>query len=259
VEFIGIGTAGLDGMEVKPTDLKGHTANIAKLLDDICDSSSAESLVQVRDLIISTSNSAQFSRRVTTDLGGSEFALRLPIPDAQQARYWIGLHERWEGQTKRKIRFRDCGLRLYVGGKDEEAVQFLRLEWVAPTPDPDGEPIYQGKHAGHPHWHIDRSALVGPEDYLRSLDALTAPAPGLQSELEVFSEATSDLIPAQTRLVHDCSWLQKMHLPAQAQWMRSEWNGSAVPGPHQSEPSSLAELERWWAGALRYLVAELPH
>jgi hypothetical protein len=246
-------------MEAKPTDLKSHAANIAKILHEVCDGSSAEPLVQARDLVIATSNSAQLSRRVTTDLGGSEFALRLPIPNAQQARYWIGLHERWEGQAKRRIRFHDCGLRLYIGGKDEEAVQFLRLEWVAPTSDPDGEPIYQGKHAGHPHWHIDRSALVGPEDYWRSLDALTAPAHELQSELEVFGESTVGLISAQTRVVHDCSWLQKMHLPAHAQWMRSEWNGSAIPGPHQCEPSSLQELERWWNGALRYLVAELPY
>jgi hypothetical protein len=246
-------------MEANPTDLKSHAANIAKILDDVCDGSSAAPLVQARDLIIATSNSAQLSRRVTTDLGGSEFALRLPIPDAQQARYWIGLHERWEAQSKRKIRFRDCGLRLYMSGKDEEPVQFLRLEWVAPTSNPDGEPLYQGKHAGHPHWHIDRSALVGPEDYWRSLEALTAPAPELKSELEVFSETMVERTPAQSRLVHDCSWLQKMHLPAQAQWMRSEWNGSSIPGPHQCEPSSLEELERWWNGALRYLVAELSH
>jgi len=246
-------------MEAKPTDLKGHASKIGRILDEVCGASRAGPLVLAGDLIIATANCMPLSRRVTTDLGGGEFALRLPIPDAQQPRYWIALHEHWEWKNKHKIRFRDCGLRLYIGGKEEEAVQLLRLEWVAPTSDPDGEPIYQGKHAGHPHWHIDRSALVGPGDYWRSIEALTAPAPELQPELEVFSEATVDLIPARTRLVHDCSWLQKVHLPAEAEWMRSEWNGSAIPGPHQCEPSSLEELERWWAGALRYLVAELPH
>lgn len=246
-------------MEAKRTALKDHATNIAKILDEVCDAASVGPLVKAVDLVIATLNSTPLSRRVTTDLGGSEFALRLPIPDAQQARYWIGVHERWEWKGKRKIRFLDCGLRLYVGGKDEEAVQVLRLEWVAPTLDPDGEPIYQGRHAGHPHWHIDRPALVGPEDYWRSLETLTAPAPELQPELEDFSETAVDQIPARTRLVHDCSWLQKMHLPAQAQWMQSKWNGSAIPGPHQCEPSSLEELERWWAGSLRYLVAELPH
>jgi hypothetical protein len=244
-------------MVAKPTDLRGHATKIATVLDEVCGSFNAGLLVLAKELIIITSDSPPFSRRVTTDLGVSEFALRLPIPNAQQPRYWIGLHERWEWKSKHRIRFCDCGLRLYIGTSDEEPVQLLRLEWVAPTSNPDGEPVYQGKHAGHPHWHIDRSALVGPVDYWRSLDTLTTPALELQPEVEVFGQFTGD-VNLSPRLVYDCSWFHKLHLPAQAQWMQWEWNGNAVPGPHQSEPSSLDDLNRWWAGALRYLAAELP-
>lgn len=248
-------------MEVKRKDLKNHATSIAAVLQDVCDAFNTGPLVQENDesgniVIIITHWNKPFSRQVMTDLGGSESALRLPIPDAKHPRYWIGLHERWEPISKYKIRFRDCGLRLYVGSEEEQAVQILRLEWVAPNRDPDGDLIYDGKHAGHPHWHIDRSALIGPEDYWRSLEIQTAPAAQVQHEPEVFNENTVSQA-ALERPIHDCSWLQQLHLPAQAGWMQAKWNGSAVPGPHQSEPTDLGQLDGWWTGALRYLVSEL--
>ncbi|HTX36943.1 MAG TPA: hypothetical protein VME43_18065 [Bryobacteraceae bacterium] len=188
---------------------------------------------------------------MTTDLGFRETALRFPIPNARHPRFWVAMQEQWKWKGKHKVRFMECGLRLYVGGRDEEAIQFLRLEWVAPTFDNSGVQIYQGAHAGHPHWHIDRSALVGQEDYLRSLEILTAPAP--EAGAEEFNEGAL-VVP---RL--DFSWLQSMHLPAQAGWMHPpSWDGRTVPGPHQCEPSSVAELEHWWVGALRYFSVELP-
>ena len=134
-----------------------------------------------------------------------------------------------------------------------EALQFLRLEWVAPTVDPEGAEVYDGKHAGHPHWHIDRAALVGEDDYLKALETLTLPEQ--RTDAEVFRPAVNQTPP---RFVHDCSWLPKMHLPAQAGWMHVEWDAHKVPGPHQSEPESMRELDQWWAGALRYLITELP-
>jgi len=251
-------------MEAKRAQLKDHASIIAAVLRDVCDASNTGPLVQESDesgniVIVITHSNKPLSRLVTTDLGLREPALRLPIPDAHQPRYWIGLHERWEWKSAHRIRFRDCGLRLYVGGENEEAVQVLRLEWVAPTSNPNGELIYSGKHAGHPHWHIDRSALVGPEDYWRSLESLTAPPLEPQPDLEVFSEASVSVRPAQLRLIHDCSWVQELHLPAHAGWMLSEWDGHTIPGPHQCEPESIARLEHWWAGALRYFASELAH
>jgi hypothetical protein len=197
------------------------------------------------------------SREVTTDLGVREIALRLPIPDTRDSRFWIAMQEQWDWKSKHKVCFRECGLRLYAGDRSEEAVQFLRLEWVAPTSDGDGAQIYQGKHAGHPHWHVDRSALVGQEDYFRSLEILTAPALAPHAGVEDFS-GTAALITAPAQPLLDFSWLQKVHLPARAQWMQSEWDGRQVPGPHQCEPTSLDELVHWFAGALRYFSAELP-
>jgi hypothetical protein len=240
-------------MEAKLTELNGHTKGINAALTEACIVPSSGPLVRVNDLIVSTFNSGTLSRRVTSDLGSSEFAVRLPIPDANEPRFWIAMHERWGYKNKLTVRFLDCGLRLYVGSRDEEAVQVMRLEWVAPKPDHKGIPVYDGKHAGHPHWHIDRAALVGPEDYLRSLDILTAP--DSQNELQDFSESTAR---PERRFVYDCSWIMRMHLPAQARWMDLEWKNSEIPGPHQSEPSDIAALGRWWAGSLRYFAAELP-
>ncbi len=195
------------------------------------------------------------SRKVLTDLGSSEVALRLPIPDVHRPRFWIALHERWIPVSRHKIRFRECGLRLYAGTVDEDATQILRLEWVAPTEDPEGISSYQGKHAGHPHWHIDRAALIGPADYLHSLEALSASDAEL--ETEEFGATTASSEPRGLRL--DCSWLQDIHLPALARWAQLAWDGHKIPGPHQNEPYSLEELANWWTGALRYFSAELPH
>lgn len=240
-------------MEAKFTELKDHAKGINAVLAEVCAAPNSKPLLREDKLIISTSNSGILSRRVTTDLGSSEFAVRLPIPDANEARFWLAMHERWEYKNKRTIRFHDCGLRLYVGARYEEAIQVMRLEWVAPTADPDGIPVYDGKHAGHPHWHIDRAALIGPEDYLRSLEILTAQ--DLQPELQDFTESAAR--PGR-RFIYDCSWILRMHLPAQAGWMDFEWKNREVPGPHQSEPSDITALGRWWAGSLRYFATELP-
>jgi hypothetical protein len=243
-------------MDINPTALARHVAKINAILQDVCKVSGPTPLVKEQDLIITTLGYTSASRVVTTDLGGSGFALRLPIPDPGNPNYRVGLYERWESRNRHRICFRQCGLRLYIGGPEEEPIQLLRLEWVAPTIDRDGGFTYDAKHAGHPHWHIDRAALVGPEDSARWLESSIASQPSTHIEAEVFEASTKSPSLGQTR--RDFSWVQGMHLPAHAQWMLSEWNGRKIPGPHQCEPSSLVELERWWAGSLRYLLAELP-
>lgn len=243
-------------MEATPTELRKHATRINAVLQNTCDASDPAPLVHLTDgtITLATSCPRALSREVTTDLGLREIALRLPIPDNRNPRFWIAMQEQWKWRSKHRACFVECGLRLYMGDRSEEAIQFLRLEWVAPISDDDGIQIYQGKHAGHPHWHVDRSALVGQEEYFRSLETLTAPAP--EVEVEEFGEADSVGATAQPLL--DFSWLQKIHLPARAQWMQSEWDGNQVPGPHQCEPINLEELIHWWAGALRYFSAELP-
>jgi hypothetical protein len=242
-------------MEAKRTELHEHTTRINAVLQEICDASDPAPLVRLVDGTISlaTSCPSHLRREVTTDLGVREIALRLPIPDTHDPRFWIAMHEEWEWTSKHKARFFQCGLRLYMGSRSEEAVQFLRLEWVAPTLH-DGVQSYQGTHAGHPHWHVDRSALVGPEESFLSLETLTAPTP----QVEEFNETTSSGT-VLTQPLFDFSWLHNIHLPARAQWMQLEWDGSQVPGPHQCEPNSLNELVHWWEGALRYVSMELPH
>jgi len=242
-------------MDVKYAELQKHAAKINAVLLQTCDTSHPAPLVQENDghIAISTSCPPTLSRRVTTDLGGTEIALRLPIPDVHNPRFWIGIHEQWEWRAKtgkHKVYFLACGLRVYAGDRGEAAVQFLRLEWVAPASGEDGIPVYQGAHAGHPHWHVDKSALVGQEAYLQSLAIRTASEP----QVEEFSEAA---VSAEAQPLLDFSWLRNVHLPARAQWMQLEWDGTKVPGPHQCEPVSLEELANWWAGALRYVSTEL--
>jgi hypothetical protein len=243
-------------MDVTRTELQKHTKHINAVLQETCDATDPAPLIQLADGTIALATSCPWAlrREVTSDLGVRETALRLPIPDTDNPRFWIAMQEQWQWISSHRARFLHCGLRLYSGERSGEAIQFLRLEWVAPK-TLDGIPSYQGKHAGHPHWHIDRSVLIGRTEYSRFLGIPTDP---VQQEAEEFSEAvTSD--NAAARAAHDFSWLQKIHLPAHAQWMLQLWDGSKIPGPHQCEPNSLDELERWWAGALRYVSSELPH
>jgi len=244
-------------MEVTRTELQKHVAKVNAVLQETCDASDPAPLVQLVDgtITLAPSCPAALCRQVTTDLGVREIALRLPIPDPRSPRFWVAMHEQWNWKGRHRVCFNQCGLRLYVGDRSEDAIQFLRLEWAAPILDDDGIASYQGKHAGHPHWHIDRSALAGQEDYVRSLEILTTPRS--QGGPEEFSVATvQNDAPFQPLL--DFSWIKDMHLPARAQWMHTEWDGFKVPGPHQCEPTSLDELTHWWIGALRYVSAELP-
>ena len=241
-------------MEATRTELREHTKRINAILQATCDASDPAPLVQIIDgtIVLATSCPSTLRREVTTDLGVREIALRLPIPNTTNPRFWIAMQEQWVGTRKHRARFVQCGLRLYMGERNEDAIQFLRLEWVAPTLH-DGVQSYQGAHAGHPHWHVDRSVLIGPGEYFRSLETLTAP---VHQEAEDFGEASA-LDSAAMEPLLDFSWLQKIHLPARAQWMQLEWDGSQVPGPHQCEPNSLDELARWWAGSLKYVSIEL--
>jgi|ERR1700733_2778363 len=243
-------------MEATRSELKKHAKHINAILQEVCDAPDRAPLVHLTDGTIALAKTCPWAlrREVISDLGYLETALRLPIPDTDNPRFWIAMQEKWEWKGQHRACFLQCGLRLYIGERNGEAIQLLRLEWVAPTLH-EGVQSYQGRYAGHPHWHIDRSALIGSEEYSRSLEALTAPMP---QEVEDFSEvATSDGDTA--RPFRDFSWLQRIHLPARAQWMLQEWDGNQVPGPHQCEPKNLNELVNWWVGALRYLSTELPH
>lgn len=242
-------------LEATPTELQKHATGVNAILQKISEASNPAPIANLSDGVITLAKScpAELCREVTTDFGIREIALRLPVPDIRNPRFWIALQEQWGWKTKHRLWFIQCGLRLYIGERSEEAIQCVRLEWVAPTYDNNGIESYQGKHAGHPHWHVDRSALIGQEDYLRSLDILTAPAS--QIEPEIFDGAIPE---APSRPLLDFSWVQSIHFPARAEWMQSEWDGLQVPGPHQCEPNDLDELTHWWAGALRYFSTELP-
>src|SRR5438874_943010 len=118
-------------MEASPKELRQHVTRINVVLQDTCNASAPAPLVNLVNAAITLAPSCPtaLSRRVTTDLGVSEIALRLPIPDAKHPRFWIALHEQWQWKSVHKLYFDNCGLRLYMGDSGEQAVQFLRLEW----------------------------------------------------------------------------------------------------------------------------------
>jgi hypothetical protein len=238
-------------MEVNGAKFSGHVTKLSTILQKECNVSRAGPLVINQEFQITIPNgSTPPFQKVSTDLGHIESALELPVLTGRhKRRYWVGLRESWERKDKHKIRFVECSLRLYVGSTDQEPAHFLRLEWVAK----DHSGFYQGKHAGHPHWHIDRLALAGNKALSRSLEDLTAP--DQPPELEEFGVLTVSRALPQVDLF-DCSWVQNIHLPAHAGWM-NKWNGTDIPGPHQSEPDNFEALENWWAGSLRYFVHEL--
>jgi hypothetical protein len=244
-------------MIVKPAALDEHAKRLNGVLCEVSKASRHAQLLGGAGLTFSVRNSP-LSHQAVTDLGATEYVLPLLGNQSTNDNLWIGVHERWVAVNKYRIRFNDCGLRLYMGQRDENVSQILRLEWVAPEEDENGQIVYQGAHAGHPHWHIDQSALVGPETYWASLDALTQPLNAL-SELEDFGAEVVPSSPGTSsrRIVRDCSWLQRVHLAANARWADVGWNGTENPAPHQCEPESIESLNRWWAGALRYLRAEL--
>lgn len=239
-------------MEERRAVLRDHASTISRVLQEVCEAPSIP-LVEERGLTICIASSPVdgISRRVSSDFGHIESVLSLPIPNSDNPQLWVGLHEMWIPKGKRKVIFGNCGLRIYVGARNERTAQILRLEWVAPEHDELGVASYAGKHAGHPHWHIDRAALIGNRGYLRWMESLTEPGDG---ETEMFDEniSASDIPP-----LRDCEWLHRMHLPAHANWVEICWDGKSIPGPHQSEPKSASELNNWWAGSLWYLRREL--
>lgn len=238
-------------MECKSSQFANHVAEISKILQRECHISEAGLVVHQDFQIKIRGGPTPLFRPVTTEFDVLEYALELPIStQSHQRKYWVGLHEAWKPlRSKHKISFSRCSLRLYVSANQEEPAHFLRLEWVAPE---DG--IYQGRHAGHPHWHVDRVVLAGSKVLARSFED-PPPESGAPAVEEFGPLAASEPIQ-QGYSEFDCSWIQKIHLPAQAGWIK-KWRGTEVPGPHQSEPDNFEALENWWSGSLRYFVHEL--
>jgi hypothetical protein len=249
-------------MEIRASQMANHVSVVGQSLKNACKVAVPGPLVRSEDgdaglllVVFGTPADKSPFRSVTTDLGRTEIVVALDSADAGGQYYWIGLHERWAHRGKRRLQFVDCGIRVYSGTRNEQASQFLRLEWVAPQKKEDGGWVYMGAHAGHPHWHVDQSALVGPE-YWHALNLLTAP---VQEDvpIEAFSPDLVATTPSEAPGQQHFSWLKHVHLPAQADWMRVRWNGSKLPAPHQSEPLDLESLNWWWEGALHYVAAEI--
>ncbi len=246
-------------MEVRVEELDEHRTSLNSLLVEVSGAPDGTTLIRRNDLCLSTCGTEPYARSVVSDLDVVEFAVRLPVPSATQPRFWLALHECWRSASRRRVTFSDCGVRLYTGLDQSPPIQIMRLEWVAPVSSSEGGYIYQGAHAGHPHWHVDKDAFLSVKALYESLEALTAP-PTEVSEVptEEFSlENVSSPSEQSTPPYLDCSWMSAIHLPANAQWATVRWDGTTTPGPHQQKPESLNQVENWWEGSLRYIRAEL--
>ena len=110
-------------MDARRADLANHVTAISKIVAEVCSAPVSEPLVRAYDesgsiVVRITDWVGGRSRNVTTDLGQSEPALRLPVP-SDRPRLWLGLHERWTPVGKHRIHFQDCAIRLYIGAVDE--------------------------------------------------------------------------------------------------------------------------------------------
>lgn len=250
-------------MEASKRDVEAHFSTVGKALADACrlrayaplflsHSDPSEETLVARVHARSALREGDYAI-VLSDLSISEEVVALPGLGSTQ--YWLGLHEAWRRKKRTNV-FLQGGLRVYIG-TPPDAVQIIRLEWFAPQRTSEGATLFDGAHAGHPHWHVDRAALSSQSDYTRSLEQLTAPTPIAGGEVvEVFDPAAlRDEAPS--RPVYDCSWLPSLHLVAHAGWMLHEWDGHEQPGPHQSEPTTAKALTNWWLGALRYVALEI--
>lgn len=251
-------------MQARKREVEEHTAQISRVLAKVCELTPTRPLVRLLSgqgglhtgqVVLSVGGAipVHSARTVTSDLGITEEVVALPVPSADSPRYWLGLHEEWAPSGRNKLDFVQCGLRLYVADLGANAAQMLRLEWVAPEKI-GGTEVFHGNRAAHPHWHIDRAALIGPFEFERSLEMITAPT--CVPELESFDESAIN-VNMPVDLSYDCSWLPKFHLPAQSGWMTALWDGQLVPGPHQNAPLTLEYLSRWWTGSLYYVAAEI--
>ena len=138
-------------MEAKRSEMSEHASGIAQVLASLSGVKLVSPLVGTYEspasgeivitIVSGVPNPSLPQRKVTTDLGLVETVLGLPIPDSNQPKFWIGLHESWMFLTKHRVGFKDCGIRVYMGSADEESSQFLRLEWVAPDVAKDGTEV----------------------------------------------------------------------------------------------------------------------
>lgn len=250
-------------MEIKVAKLKAHQALIERAMRDVCRLPSSVRFMEARSEagtlhigIARLGSATDKQRQVIGDMGRSENVFALPFDDANgRTVFWIGAHEIWQFTGKgKRLTFSTCGLRLYSAAADENIDQLLRLEWTGRHSDG----TYAGDHAGHPHWHIDQAALGGREVKQllaeRRMDQPLSKDPTIETFMPGLVLGSETLSPSST-LVY--GWLTKVHLPAQAEWMHTAWDGSSRPGPHQCDPENLSSLGLWWEGAIRYLKTEL--
>lgn len=237
-------------MEAKKKDVERHAGRVGAALADACNVKRGGGVFKSESsgLYFTISPPAEQVAEATTSLGRREYVLALPRLGARRG-FFLGAHEEWEPVgRKNRLRFRACALRVYVGTDDASPAPLARLEWVAGREDKEGVIAYAGGHAGHPHWQVDENVLAPPHPDL-ALD--------ISATVEDF--APDDLGEDRAGISTDgFTWFGRLHLPAHGGWMEKAWGEDAgVPGPHQNTPERIEQLDLWWRGSIRYIVAEL--
>jgi hypothetical protein len=174
--------------------------------------------------------------------------------------WWLSWYEKWRpiGQ-KHKVEFDSTGITFFFGLRGQQKLQVLRAEWVGP----DASGVFDGKHAAHPHWHIDTPiwaaarqigaapAFTGQPNDSIFIGDVDAPA----TDSEPFVAPENEFPGSDTRTTPD---LSKLHLAMIATWQNTKFlPPSSALTSHQASPESTSMIQNWLASTCAYAALEL--
>lgn len=154
---------------------------------------------------------------------------------------WIGFRELWTKNVGEQLfTFNEGGFTTHIGKEGEtRKPQIFRSEWSGIRSDSYHADI------GQPHWQMDvlESFRIGEK-----LKEFKFGESSPQSEVKDFSSSEIGSTPDEiaTRLT-----IERMHLASHAPW----WIGSSQAV--SSSPASVADLNNWVIGCLKYIRQEV--
>lgn len=185
-------------------------------------------------------------------------AAKLAISADEAAFFEFGFSEQWI-RSSGGHEFKACNLRFAIMNTDPGGTPILfRLEWVGREASAEGERLFPGKGAAHPHWQFD-----GDMRAVMSMGYVPAGPPTepvlavpIGEVVEDLTGALSDGESLLTTSGHIYPWFHKMHIPARALWSEKVCVMPDQAEAQQHEPKEIVQLDNWVISALRYLRHE---
>lgn len=178
--------------------------------------------------------------------------------------WWLSWHEKWRPVgLKRTVEFDSTSITFFFGLRRQRKLQVLRAEWVGP--DTSGD--YDGKHAAHPHWHIDAPVWAAAKE-LGLPTASASPFPIEENDgvfLEEESAGDTEVLPADTEGrdfgafdIQATLDLSRLHLAMIATWQTKRFvPPSTSLEAHQASPESIQMIQNWLSSTCAYAALEL--